>query len=373
MDSSGHLSLGRSACAFGEPVPVPLPADGKTGGVSKTRSDCFVATAASGSSQSRSVHYWRIIRDTMLRDSAFVSWYYRNGPRMAGWLDNHAWLKPSLDFALEKSGQFIVSTRYFLRDVTTSAKGALDVFLEGLERLFVGTAHAESSESEENLTEPFLQPVDACFSVQATKLGMTTDKATWDAYFRAKGKSKDLYAVSFAGGYSLWSGAYGALSGVLQGTYFGSTGEVPTTLPSGVAADSRVAGTEHVSTMMMASVGADVRVRVPHPYVYWVVPRVSYFEGYARMRMEPRVSGGMNTQNPEGWPVGYTLMKRISVLRYGADVMFGRLFYQEISEARRTLGVSDVGLQFFAESWDDKSNSLSVSSNSVGAGVVLQF
>jgi hypothetical protein len=124
---------------------------------------------------------------------------------------------------------------------------------------------------------------------------------------------------------------------------------------------------------MMASAGADVRLRIPHRYVYWLAPRVSYFEGYARMRLEPRVSGSMSTQNTEGWPVGYTLMKRISVLRYGVDVMFGRLFYQEISEAQRTLGLSDVGLQFFAESWDDKSNSLSVSSNSLGAGLVLQF
>ncbi len=384
LDSAGHVSLGRSACAFGQPIPVPLPGDGKSGGASKTRSDCFVATAASGSANSRSVHYWRIVRDTILLNSRFVDWYYQNGPSMASWLDRHSELKPAVNFVLENTGHSLVNLRlaykHALQWITQTASSSVNA-LSHIENFFVSKAEAseansteiESSESEaRNLnSDPFLLPVSAYFSFQAGKVNMTTDKATWDAYFRDDTKAKSLYGYSGTFGYSLWGGSYGELSVSATGTYFGATGKVPNVLPDGSSVDSRVAGTDHVATTLMGVVGADVRLRVPNPYLSWFAPRVAYSFGYARLRLEPRADSALSTQNTDAWPVGYTLKKQMTVLRYGGEILIGRLFPQSIYEMRSSLGVVDMGFNIFAENWQDHSNSLSLNSQVWGGGLTF--
>jgi hypothetical protein len=329
-----------------------------------------VATAASGDSNSPSVHYWRIIRDTMLSNSTFspfVDWYYRNGPSLAGWLENNAWLKPAVNFALETSGEAIVRGRYLYLEAVHTLQRFSVSFWGGVEKTFVSTAHAEET------PDPFLNPATGYFNFHVAQVHMTTDKSTWDAYFQSKGKAKPLYAYSGAIGYALWSASFVEFNVAGQGTYFGAVGTVPSTLSNGTAVDSRVAGTEHVATVLMLSAGLDARIRVPHRYASWIAPRVSYFEGYARARMEPRMQGTRVSEPGSEWPVGYTFMKRMSMLRVSGEFMFGRLFHQDLMESRSSVGIGDMGFSVFYETWTDRSNSLSLSSNLYGGGLTFLF
>lgn len=59
---------------------------------SKSDSNCFVATAATNSHNDIDVVALREFRDVVLLNSrigsAFVSWYYKNGPMLANWIRN---------------------------------------------------------------------------------------------------------------------------------------------------------------------------------------------------------------------------------------------------------------------------------------------
>lgn len=63
----------------------------------KTTSACFVATACYGSAESGPVCTLRMFRDKVLNETGhgrlFTMWYYRNGPRLARYLQKHPSLR----------------------------------------------------------------------------------------------------------------------------------------------------------------------------------------------------------------------------------------------------------------------------------------
>jgi hypothetical protein len=372
LDSSGHVSLGRSACVFARPTVVPLPADGLTGGAKKSKSDCFVATAASGRPDSRAVHYWRVIRDKMLGNSAFVSWYYRNGPSLASWLDEHARLKPAVNFVLENSGRWIVASEQVLSRFSkwfsfTSSRG-----LSMLESVFVSEARAEDSSSS---VDRELERVSSYVQISVGQVDFTTKGALWDSYYRAKGKPKKLFLTSVSSGYSILDARFVELGLGVQGSYFSAQGEVPSRLPDGSVVDGKVAGTNHVAYAMSALGMVDARARIPYPWLAWFSPRFSYLYGLSRLRMEAQASHDLSTTSgsKDTWPAGYTMLKQMSVMRLAGEFYFGSLVHQEVSEMRSSYGVQDFGVSLFYEIWADHSNSISMDSNVMGAGLSLLF
>jgi hypothetical protein len=373
LDSSGHVSLGRSACMFAKPTVVPLPADGLSGGAKKSKSDCFVATAASGRPDSRAVHYWRVIRDRMIGNSAFVAWYYRNGPELASWLDAHSGLKPSVSFVLENSGRLIVSSERFLSRVSKWFAQSTSRALSALESIFVSEAHAEESPSPSVTRE--LETVSSHIQVSVGQVDFTTKGPLWDSYYRAKGKPKKLFLTSLSSGYSIWNGRLGELGLGMQGSYFSAQGEVPARLPDGSVVDSKVAGTNHVAYAMTALGMVDVRARIPYPWLSWFSPRFSYLYGLSRLRMEAQASNDLarTSGSEDTWPAGYTMLKQMSVMRLAGECYFGGFLHQEVSEMRSSYGLQDFGVSLFYEIWSDRSKSISMDSNVMGAGLSLLF
>ncbi|MEY2987439.1 MAG: hypothetical protein RJB13_960, partial [Pseudomonadota bacterium] len=109
IDSSGQIGSKRSTCSSVKPANIEFVSSRKTPGLGKSKSDCFVATAASGSSQSASVHYWRILRDTWLDSVGISTVYYRHAQSWASWLEAHPQYKPAINSVLEWSGRRLVS------------------------------------------------------------------------------------------------------------------------------------------------------------------------------------------------------------------------------------------------------------------------
>ncbi|MUH98446.1 hypothetical protein GNP63_18130 [Aliivibrio fischeri] len=67
-------------------------------GAATAKSACFVATSAFEDNNHSTVDDLRIWRDASLRKhragQKFITWYYKNGPQLASWLDNHSQFKP---------------------------------------------------------------------------------------------------------------------------------------------------------------------------------------------------------------------------------------------------------------------------------------
>lgn len=87
-----------SAPVIGIPEPITAYPDLPDTG-------CFIATAAYGSQDVLPVRVLRTFRDSRLLTNApgraFVAWYYRNSPGMAGFVNRHPFLKPLVRTALE--------------------------------------------------------------------------------------------------------------------------------------------------------------------------------------------------------------------------------------------------------------------------------
>lgn len=76
-------------------------------GTSNTNSDCFVATAVYGDVDHPDVRRLRRFRDETLRHTAwgraFIAWYYRYGPTLAGHLEGHHYLKKATRWVLKQT------------------------------------------------------------------------------------------------------------------------------------------------------------------------------------------------------------------------------------------------------------------------------
>jgi hypothetical protein len=151
VNSAEIMGLVQSACKLGTPSAVPLASDKKNDGKSRSREDCFVVTAASGNADSDAVFYWRWIRDRHLTRMGFTGWYSQNGPQMARWLKEHSYLKPSVNWILEKSGWLIFKVENGLRQL--QLKMSKHGFLRVLESfLGVEEASAQADAVPENST-----------------------------------------------------------------------------------------------------------------------------------------------------------------------------------------------------------------------------
>ncbi|MBX9702811.1 MAG: hypothetical protein K2X39_01530, partial [Silvanigrellaceae bacterium] len=89
---NGHLGLKPSEIVYATPLNIPLASSDEDLPASrriskKSKADCFVVTAASGSVESPSVVYWRIIRDKYLDALGITPIYYRYAKQMASWLE----------------------------------------------------------------------------------------------------------------------------------------------------------------------------------------------------------------------------------------------------------------------------------------------
>ncbi len=110
-------SLAHAPLVYITGVDLPFASLDKNSNLKKTPSDCFVVTAASGSSNSPAVFYWRILRDEYLTPWGVTPFYYRHAKVWARFLDDHPRLKPPVHFLLDKSGQFFYHGSLFFKKI----------------------------------------------------------------------------------------------------------------------------------------------------------------------------------------------------------------------------------------------------------------
>ena len=96
-DASDYTLNDAAACPYlARPEPVH--------GFLVDEKNCFIATAAWGSSQHWQLQVLRMFRDQVLAQHAlgraFIKWYYQYGPRWATWLNQHPLFKPLVRIVL---------------------------------------------------------------------------------------------------------------------------------------------------------------------------------------------------------------------------------------------------------------------------------
>lgn len=182
VNASGRLGKSRSNCRFAAAADVPLFTGELNDSAAKSK-ECFVATAASGSTNSSTVFYWRFIRDVYLSNTGFIGWYYEQGPKMAEWLEENSGLKTPVNFVLETSGKLIFKATNFFYDARETFSKLTSQVGGFLSRLFFDVAYAQESEpSADAPAEPSVEvtpvidaPPSAAVSEKNSETTTTSD------------------------------------------------------------------------------------------------------------------------------------------------------------------------------------------------------
>lgn len=145
-DPTPNISLAHSNIGYITGTNADLASLDKDPALKLTTADCFIATAASNDINSKSVFYWRILRDEYLTPLGVTPYYYRYAPKLAQWLNEHPHYKPSINFILEKTGAFF----YFGSLYTKKAVKNISDFLSNL---FIQKAAAFELQDNEPLIE----------------------------------------------------------------------------------------------------------------------------------------------------------------------------------------------------------------------------
>jgi hypothetical protein len=362
LDSSGHVGLNRSGCGYGIPVKVPLPGEG-VDGVKRSDSDCFVVTAASGDANSPTVNRWRLIRDHLLGRGAFTSWYYRNGPTMARWLDAHPWLKDATHSTLSVVGDLVWSIRDGWRDLKMHMSGVWRRVVALSASLLVSEAYAD----EPRKIGAGEGEVGANLQVLGGLTQFSEDTKTWTAYSKLGGKATKPYRLFLGYGYSVVESSLGELGLGAGFSYLSVMGEVPKRLPNGTTPAADAVGKDIVTYGYGGYGFVDYRLKIPH--VPWVSPRVLVGGGIERMRTEARADAEVMSSATPSFPRGITLNKKMVLVRAGLETYLGWLFVQDISSARMGLGVQDIGLVVYYDLHKDLTDKgISFAGSTLGGG-----
>ncbi len=137
-----NYSLNHSNIFYTTGVNFQLASTTKNGSLTRSK-DCFIVTAASGNIDSKSVYYWRILRDTYLTPLGITRIYYKHAQSWAFWLDEHPSLKPPLNFIFEKTGYVFYNVTEFVSEIPNNYKNKFHKFINFFSSIFDNTANAE--------------------------------------------------------------------------------------------------------------------------------------------------------------------------------------------------------------------------------------
>lgn len=177
-----NLSLAHSNINYITSVPFGLASLDKNPDLAKT-TDCFVVTAASGRVDSKSVFYWRILRDAYLTPMGITKYYYAHSRPWAAWLEEHPSLKPPLNFFFETSGYALYHTGEFVKKVIHSAKAYLHQLVTKANDLLDQKASAQESES---IQTPQPHPPKYDLFITGGILLPTQDKSLYNKYYSSQ-------------------------------------------------------------------------------------------------------------------------------------------------------------------------------------------
>ncbi len=174
----------------------------KDASLSLSKSDCFVVTSASGDINSKSVFYWRAIRDFYFPIS-LTQFYYRHAKLWANYLDGHPKLKPPLNFVFEKSGYGIYHTGIFLENT----KNKFEIYFKKLKKILANIWSQEAS-AEENVSAEVKEPEHRRILQPGYEFGFTSgilfpteDKSYYESKY---GNNFFLYRISLHGTSTFW-------------------------------------------------------------------------------------------------------------------------------------------------------------------------
>jgi hypothetical protein len=340
-------SSGRSGCKVVVPRSIPLASLEK--GAETKESDCFVVTAASGSTNSRSVHTWRVIRDGYLRQFALgrflISKYETHGPRWAHSLESApVWIKHSLNFVLDWSGQAVFRVGEWWLASESKRAQMWEKFLDKLSTIvsWVGPAEARA--------EPPVSPPGSASSHLYLLGGVnrpTEDQDLYDSYYPSK-----RHYVFQAGQTFRVLDLMGELGLGAEFVYGTGRGKVPKkTVRTNEKIDEAVQGKEIGYYTLGFRLVADYAWRWDvFPYLR---PRVAGFVGAQRFREQPRsvivesddnkTSEAADLPNfgAEGWSPSFGL-------RGGLQVSMAPLFGDDSGQVLYTYGVEDIAFHIQA-------------------------
>lgn len=404
LDASGNIGRYPSLCRDGTPKAVPMSSSEKDPTLSKSSSDCFVVTAASGDRYSPSVMYWRRIRDAHLYNSSFHKWYLKNGPKLAALVEENEWAKKPLNFLFETSGYLLVKADIYGNKMQDKLKSLVNL----LEGFFFESAYAQESEalSEDEISgknkpsqEPIIvttpEPVatpeiisptptatpeveyksthtetegSASSQLQLTVSRMimsnTEDKEIFNKYY----PNYKIYHLMVGQTYRLFDlfGEFG-LGGYFS--YFGAQGEVPNTAEY----DEDLRKKDLSIRTYGASLAADYRLRITS--FPWVAPRVQVAYGYHYFREEASLTKAQRESVEQVKPMGVSRWKPMLNTRINLELSLTKLFpWDGTPMTKFGYGLEDFMLVLFYGTRKDYENRvLNFSGSEYGMGIALLF
>ncbi|MBM3382984.1 MAG: hypothetical protein FJY29_11145 [Betaproteobacteria bacterium] len=361
LDSSGGLGMTRSRCSKLEPFNVEFASTRKSPGLGKSKSDCFVATAASGSSQSKSVHYWRILRDTWLDRLGLSSVYYRYAPSWAAWLEDNPAYKPTVNAALEWSGRNLVKLSQWMHRFGESMDSSMQNISLFLSKLVGSEARADTSVPQTD-NSGLKHPRGSAFTTLTIGGGQIRPSADKDLYdLSYKDKKPAFLFVGQTFRLVDLSGELGLGYEFTGLSMKGTSSDTPKTPVSLGGYGGGITG--------------EYRLRIgAYP---WVAPRISGVYGMMRMREEAEAvssdtssSSGTSDISPSGTT---PVWQRYTTFRFFLDVSIPRLYGDDENLIRYGYQVEDMTLSFFGGLNTNDGKIISTSGLQLGGAISFMF
>lgn len=364
LDSSGQIGSMRSVCRELKPRNVEFVSSRKTPGLGKSKSDCFVATAASGSSQSAAVHYWRILRDTWLDRVGLSAIYYRHAKQWAAWLERNPEFKPAVNSVLEWSGKNLVKVSQWL----SSAKPSFDKLAHRVSESLGGLLFPEARADE--------RPESTRDEGLENNHGSASSTLTFGVGQIRPSADKELYALSYKDkkpGFLYVGQSFRLFD--LAGE-FGLGYEFSALTLEGKSSDA----TQTPVTLSGFGVAALFEYRLRIGDYPWVTPRFAGSYGYMRMREEAgavaassetsgEASGASQISSVGTTPVWHTNTN----LRAYFDVSVPALYGDDLNLIRYGYDVEDLTLSAFVGQGLNQGKLISTSGLQLGGALSLMF
>jgi hypothetical protein len=371
LDSAGNIGMTRSKCLQAQSFNVVFASSKKTPNLGKAKSDCFVATAASGSTQSAAVHYWRVLRDTWLDRLGVSAYYYKHGPLWAAWLDQRPALKPYVNSVLEWSGRTLVKVSQWMNIFASESKKMGDQALNLMKHALIseafasaGTTAGKASDASEGLENPH-GSASTTLTIGGGQIRPSEDKELYDLSYKDKKPGFLFVAQSFR--------LFDALGEFGIGYEFG-----------GVAMRGQSADVNKTEVALSGLGGgglAEYRLRIGEQP--WVSPRMTVAFGMMRMREEAggvstaatgASSGTSSTAKSEISPSGTTpVWQNYFTLRGSLDISITRLHGDDSNLIRYGYEAEDMTLNVFAGIHSNNGKVISTSGLQLGGGVSFLF
>lgn len=364
LDSAGNIGLTRSRCIKAQTFDVVFPSSKKTPNLGKAKSDCMVVTAASGSTTSMSVHYWRVLRDVWLDRLGVTQFYYRHAPRWAQWLEQNPKYKPAFNTFFEWSGRTLVGLSQWLAHISDLSLQGKEKVFSLLRQTFVSEARASEVPAGEEQKEivglkyPY-GSASTTLMIGGAQIRPSQDKELYDLSYKDKKPTFLFVAQSFR----LFD-----LAGEIGIGY-----EAASVSMSGVSADAN----KTKISLSGYGVGGLAEYRLRTGERPWVSPRFSAVVGKMRMREEAAPVSTAETGNgtpSEISPSGTTpVWQTYSTVRGTLDVSITRLYGDDENLIRYGYDVEDMTLSLFAGLHSNNGKVISTSGLQLGGAITFLF